>query len=96
MSTVLVMLLIQRQSIIIAVTGLLGKIGISVAFTVLYLYTAELFPTVIRSTVMVGKGSLMMAARYWTLMLASGNMRNHGPYRRDTSVVCSGCVGALP
>nr|XP_060609151.1 solute carrier family 22 member 16 [Anolis sagrei ordinatus] len=53
-----VMLIPQDFSILIIVANMAGKFAIGVAFGLIYLYTAELYPTVARSLA-VGSGSMM-------------------------------------
>ncbi|XP_013389975.1 solute carrier family 22 member 15-like isoform X2 [Lingula anatina] len=50
----------ESQEILITVLALVGKMGISSAWAVAYLYTAELFPTVVRS---IGCGAASIAGR---------------------------------
>ena len=47
-------------SILSTVLTMLGKLGISGSFAVIYVYSAELFPTVVRTT---GVGAGSMSAR---------------------------------
>ncbi|XP_053878149.1 solute carrier family 22 member 16 isoform X2 [Malaclemys terrapin pileata] len=54
----LIMLIPQDFSILSVLANMAGKFAIGVAFGLIYLYTAELYPTVIRSLA-VGSGSMM-------------------------------------
>ncbi|XP_075779214.1 solute carrier family 22 member 16 isoform X1 [Pelodiscus sinensis] len=53
-----IMLIPQDFSILTVLANMSGKFAIGVAFGLIYLYTAELYPTVIRSLA-VGSGSMM-------------------------------------
>ncbi|XP_074804337.1 solute carrier family 22 member 16 isoform X1 [Natator depressus] len=55
---VLIMLIPQDFSILSVLANMAGKFAIGVAFGLIYLYTAELYPTVVRSLA-VGSGSMM-------------------------------------
>ena len=76
LSSVLVAVILRRQTPVITLICLTGKIGVSVAFTVLYLYTAELFPTFIRSTVMVRAVTMLIIVTLTECV--SGYLRYHG------------------
>ncbi|XP_028902750.1 solute carrier family 22 member 16 isoform X1 [Ornithorhynchus anatinus] len=54
----LIMLIPQDYSILSILANMAGKFAIGVAFGLIYLYTAELYPTIIRSLA-VGSGSMM-------------------------------------
>ncbi|XP_066466728.1 solute carrier family 22 member 16 [Tiliqua scincoides] len=54
----LIMLIPQDFSILTILANMAGKFAIGVAFGLIYLYTAELYPTVVRSLA-VGSGSMM-------------------------------------
>ncbi|CAH2252167.1 solute carrier family 22 member 16 [Pelobates cultripes] len=53
-----IMIIPQDYSTIIVVISMAGKFSIGVAFGLIYLYTAELYPTIVRSLA-VGSGSMM-------------------------------------
>ncbi|XP_063773204.1 solute carrier family 22 member 16 isoform X2 [Pseudophryne corroboree] len=53
-----IMLIPEDYSTIIIVMSMAGKFSIGIAFGLIYLYTAELYPTVVRSLA-VGSGSMM-------------------------------------
>ncbi|KAM8953014.1 solute carrier family 22 member 16 [Pelodytes ibericus] len=53
-----IMLIPQEQSTAIVIISMAGKFSIGVAFGLIYLYTAELYPTIVRSLA-VGSGSMM-------------------------------------
>ncbi|XP_017595221.1 solute carrier family 22 member 16 isoform X3 [Corvus cornix cornix] len=55
---VLIMFIPQDFNILIILANMAGKFSIGVAFGLIYLYTAELYPTVVRSLA-VGSGSMM-------------------------------------
>ncbi|NXD15384.1 S22AG protein, partial [Nothocercus nigrocapillus] len=55
---VLIMFIPQDFSILIILANMAGKFSIGVAFGLIYLYTAELYPTIVRSLA-VGSGSMM-------------------------------------
>uniref|UniRef100_A0A8C0AVA9 Solute carrier family 22 member 16 n=1 Tax=Buteo japonicus TaxID=224669 RepID=A0A8C0AVA9_9AVES len=55
---VLIMFLPQDFNILIILANMAGKFSIGVAFGLIYLYTAELYPTIVRSLA-VGSGSMM-------------------------------------
>ncbi|XP_068794129.1 solute carrier family 22 member 16 isoform X3 [Struthio camelus] len=55
---VLIMFIPQDFNILIILANMAGKFSIGVAFGLIYLYTAELYPTIVRSLA-VGSGSMM-------------------------------------
>ncbi|NXQ15604.1 S22AG protein, partial [Peucedramus taeniatus] len=55
---VLIMFIPQDFNILIVLANMAGKFSIGVAFGLIYLYTAELYPTIVRSLA-VGSGSMM-------------------------------------
>ncbi|KYO24720.1 solute carrier family 22 member 16 [Alligator mississippiensis] len=55
---VLIMLIPQDFNVLIILANMAGKFTIGVAFGLIYLYTAELYPTIVRSLA-VGSGSMM-------------------------------------
>ncbi|XP_036624814.1 solute carrier family 22 member 16 [Trichosurus vulpecula] len=54
----MIMLIPQHCSVLVVLANMAGKFTIGVAFGLIYLYTAELYPTFIRSLA-VGSGSMM-------------------------------------
>ncbi|XP_068933150.1 solute carrier family 22 member 16 isoform X2 [Petaurus breviceps papuanus] len=54
----MIMLIPQHCSVLIVLANMAGKFAIGVAFGLIYLYTAELYPTFVRSLA-VGSGSMM-------------------------------------
>ncbi|XP_030304144.1 solute carrier family 22 member 16 isoform X2 [Calypte anna] len=55
---VLIMFIPQDFNILLILANMAGKFSIGVAFGLIYLYTAELYPTIVRSLA-VGSGSMM-------------------------------------
>ncbi|XP_072264865.1 solute carrier family 22 member 16 [Pyxicephalus adspersus] len=55
---VVIMLIPEEHSTVIIIMSMAGKFSIGTAFGLIYLYTAELYPTVVRSLA-VGSGSMM-------------------------------------
>ncbi|KAM4770788.1 solute carrier family 22 member 16 [Rhinophrynus dorsalis] len=53
-----IMLIPQNLSTVAIIMSMAGKFSISIAFGLIYLYTAELYPTIVRSLA-VGSGSMM-------------------------------------
>ncbi|XP_008297980.1 solute carrier family 22 member 6-B isoform X2 [Stegastes partitus] len=73
--------------------AMVGKFGISASFAVIYVYTAEIFPTVLRQT---GLGASSMFARMGGMLAPIANMLfNHSP--TAPLIIFGACsfVGAL-
>ena len=73
----------DARSVWINGLALLGRGGVSTAFNVVYLYSAELFPTTVRNSVM---GAFSMAARIGSIM---------APYTADLGVLLGGSMSEI-
>ena len=64
-SIIIIPFCLPDYSMVAMVLSMIGKFGVSGGFTIIYVYTAELMPTVVR-TIGVGAGS--MSARVGSLL----------------------------
>lgn len=80
----------KDHPIVLACLAMVGKFGITASFAVIYVYTAELFPTVLRQT---GIGVSSMFARAGGVLAPIINMlQNHSP---NTPLVIFGTTPLL-
>ncbi|XP_060070292.1 organic cation transporter protein-like [Ylistrum balloti] len=72
-----------ENQIIIVVLAMIGKFGVSMAFNTLYLFSAELFPTVVRNA---GMGASCCSSRIGGIL---------APYIADSAMFIGGMVGKV-
>lgn len=82
-------LFILRTAIPLTVCSVVGKFFVSIAFAVLYVWAAEVFPTVVRN---VGVGGSSMAARIGSLVAPQigrlvSILRNNLDYLLDKTTI---------
>ena len=49
--------LLTEKGVIVMALAMIGKMGVSASFTIIYIFSAELFPTVVRNSA-IGWGSV--------------------------------------
>ncbi|XP_036948600.1 solute carrier family 22 member 13 [Acanthopagrus latus] len=77
LACLLMLVVPEDQSNVLAGLAMVGKFGITASFAVIYVYTAEIFPTVLRQT---GIGASCMFARMGGVLAPLINMlHNHSP-----------------
>ncbi|KAM8767567.1 solute carrier family 22 member 13 [Acanthopagrus schlegelii] len=77
LACLLMLVVPEDQSNVLAGLAMVGKFGITASFAVIYVYTAEIFPTVLRQT---GIGASCMFARIGGVLAPLINMlHNHSP-----------------